>query len=437
MRKQYICAFFLALCAVLIPLPVQAQGGCAGGKCGITTTISPNAGPAGTQVSIRIESNSNQLGGKYEIWWSKSATMQSDDPTMVKLAEGKNDLMARSMEISLGIPEAAAGTNYLHFIRAGRAEQMQNFAFQITPAIVTKADRVTPRTSFPVEGTGFTALDSISFSMDGEPVEVICETDKLGSFNVDFPMPDTMAGTHVIKASAKKMFNQEATLRVKVSPYIRVEPSLPVVGQTATITGYGFASNSEVSISYDATRVTSSPSADKAGRFTYNFTVPETAEPTHRITATDKSGNQAVYELPVESNPPTTPTPVSPTSDRVGVFGAQLVTFTWMPARDDSGSVAYTLEVAENLNFFPLQPNMRRSNLDGTSAAMQLEPGTYYWRVQAVDGSGNKSKWALSPYPFQVGLINIWLVAGASLVLLIIFILLLRAFIQRVRGYYS
>jgi hypothetical protein len=159
----------------------------------VTTTISPNAGPTGTQVSIHVETNSNQLGGKYEIWWSKSSTMQEGDPSMVKLAEGKNDLMARSMDISLSIPEASTGTSYLHFIRAGRAEQMMNFAFQVTPAIMTSAERVTPRTAFPLEGTGFTALDRISLTMDGEPVDVPCETDSLGSFMVEFPMPDTMA----------------------------------------------------------------------------------------------------------------------------------------------------------------------------------------------------------------------------------------------------
>jgi hypothetical protein len=117
-------------------------------------------------------------------------------------------------------------------------------------------------------------------------------------------------------------------------------------------------------------------------------------------------------------------------------MGTQAVTFSWMPAKDDSGTVLYVVEIADNMNFFPLMPGMRRTNITDTSVTMNIEPGTYYWRVQAVDPSGNKSKWALSPYAFQVGLINIWLVIGASLVLLVIFIFLLRAFIQRVRGYY-
>jgi hypothetical protein len=81
-------------------------------------------------------------------------------------------------------------------------------------------------------------------------------------------------------------------------------------------------------------------------------------------------------------------------------------------------------------------PGMRRSGLSETSVTLNIEPGTYYWRVQAVDPSGNKSKWALSPYAFQVGLISLWAIIGVSLILIIIFVFLLRAFIQRIRGYY-
>ena len=96
----------------------------------------------------------------------------------------------------------------------------------------------------------------------------------------------------------------------------------------------------------------------------------------------------------------------------------------------------YTVEVADNLNFFPLTAGMRRSGLTDPTVTMNIEPGTYYWRVLAVDPSGNKSKWALSPYAFQVGLVSLWAIVGVSFILIIIFIFLLRAFIQRIRGYY-
>jgi hypothetical protein len=429
-----IFALFVAAFSMLLPLPVNAQG-CAGGKCGITTTLTPNSGPTGSQVQMSISSGAYPLDGKYEIWWSKNPTM-SDDPTAVKVAEGFNERLKQSINVSIAVPEASNGTNYFHYIKAGRAEQMLNFAFQVTASVILKQDKVAPQAVVTLAGTGFTVNDDISIFIDGDPVNASITSDKSGSFSGDLTIPDLSAGTHVIKASAKKMFNQEATIRFKLAPSIKIEPAIPSVGKTATVTGFGFAANTEVSVKYDDTTITNSPTSDKSGRFTYNFTVPATSVARHTLTATDKAGNIATWELPVESSPPTTPTPISPTSDRLGIMGAQPVTFTWMPSKDESGSVVYNLQVADNMNFFPLLPGMARSNLEQPTATINIEPGTYYWRVQAVDLSGNKSKWALSPYAFQVGLINFWLVIGASLVLLVIFILLLRAFIQRVRGYY-
>jgi hypothetical protein len=431
-----VFALSLAAFSALMPLPVDAQG-CAGGKCGITTTLTPSSGPTGSQVVISISSGAYPLDGNYEIWWSKSPTM-SDDPTTVKLGEGFNERLKQSVNMTVSVPEAPSGTNYFHFIKAGRAEQMLNFAFQVTPSITIKDDHVAPRSAATLTGTGFTVSDVVTFYIDGNPIAAASEidTDKMGSFTGQVPIPDLMSGTHVIKATAKKMFNQEATARFKTSAVIAVEPSTPVVGKTATVTGYGFSANTDVSIKFDSVVVASSPTSDKDGGFVYNFTVPQTSEPNHTITATDKNGNTATWTLPVENTPPSTPTPVSPASDRLGIMGAQGVTFTWIPAKDDSGTVLYTVEVADNMNFFPLMPGMRRTNITDTSVTMNIEPGTYYWRIQAADPSGNKSKWALSPYAFQVGLVNFWAVIGASLVLLVIFIFLLRAFIQRVRGYY-
>jgi hypothetical protein len=384
---------------------------------------------------ISISSGAYPLDGKYEIWWSKQATL-SDDPTSVKLAEGFNERLKQSISVTISVPEGSNGTNYFHYIKAGRSEQMMNFAFQVTPSIIMKEEKVSTRQTVSLSGTGFTINDVIAFYVDGEALEATASTDKLGSFSADITIPEVQAGTHVIKATAKKMFNQEATLRFKTAPTIKVEPVSPIVGKTATVSGYGFAPNTEVSIKFDQQVVTSSPTSDKTGSFVYNFTVPEVSSQSHIITATDKAGNVATYEPTIESSPPTTPTPITPTSDRFGFIGSQPVTFTWMPAKDDSGTVVYTLEVADNLNFFPLAPGMRKTGLTEASTIMNLEPGMYYWRIQAADPSGNKSKWALSPYAFQVGLINIWIVIIASIILIIIFILLLRAFIQRVRGYY-
>ncbi len=437
----YLCGIFvlfIALSALIPALPVDGQG-CAGGKCGITSTLSPNTGTTGTQVNLSIQSGAYPLDGKYEIWFSKSPTM-SDDPTAVKVAEGWNQRLQQSVSINISIPEASNGANYFHYIPSGRAEQMINFSCIITPSLILKSSQVSAGSSASLSGTGFSANDNVTMYIDGVANSLAANTNSLGSFNADLPIPVLVGGTHVIKATAAKLFNQDASVRFTIAASIKIEPSMPKVGETATITGDGFAALSHISIKFDDTVVADSPTTDKVGHFIYNFTVPDSSSARHSITATDASGasgSPATWDLPVQTTPPTTPTPVSPTSDRLGVMGSQPVTFTWMPSKDDSGGqVAYNLEVADNLNFFPLMPGMRRANIKDTQVTMTLDPGTYYWHIQAVDAVGNKSGWALSPYAFQVGLINMWLVVGASLVLLVVFILLLRAFIQRLKEYY-
>jgi len=94
------------------------------------------------------------------------------------------------------------------------------------------------------------------------------------------------------------------------------------------------------------------------------------------------------------------------------------------------------VEVGENLNFFPLKPGMKKSGLTQNICTFDIEPGTYYWRVRAVDGAGNAGEWAISPFPFKVGLLSIWSIVAGAVIFLIIFILLLRAFFRRLKEYY-
>jgi hypothetical protein len=156
------------------------------------------------------------------------------------------------------------------------------------------------------------------------------------------------------------------------------------------------------------------------------------------ITATDKAGNVATYGLPLEGEAPTGPSTIAPgeKQQRFGTLGAQLVTFTWTEVSDPSG-VTYILEIDDNLSFFPLEPGMRKTGLTQPTCTIRLEPGTYYWRVKAVDGAGNESDWALSPYPFKVGLLSGWYLAIGGLALLIVFIFAVRAFFRRIREYYK
>ena len=306
------------------------------------------------------------------------------------------------------------------------------------PGITVSPAKCTPRSTVTIKGTGFPAKNSgIKISFDGSDTGISPTTNDLGSFTAQFTLPDTMAGSHQFKAWDENLsFGDDVLAGLQVGPTIDMEPEHPDIGSEVTLTGCGFAARSTVSVKYDDVVVSNSPATDDTGNFTEKFTIPESSQSTHVITATDRAGNVATFGMDVESKPPEAPNPISPMEQRFGWFGAQPVIFTWGKVSDTSGTT-YVLEVDKSLRFFPLEPGMRKTGLTEPNAIITMQPGTYYWRVKAIDGAGNESPWSLSPYPFHVGFFSgIYLALGA-IIFVIIFIFIVRAFFRRVREYYK
>ena len=390
----------------------------------------------GTTVVLAIASTGFSLDGPYQVLWSKSPISDAGNYTLV--AEGnvaKGNAQATAI---FTIPEAAYGTNYVQFRRGWRPEDKPyNFIFNVLPGIQVSLPSGSPGGEVTIEGTGFPANDNIKLSFDGKPIDTAITTNNLGSFTCKFTVPETTAGKHEFKATADKMLSEYTVASLEVNPAISLEPKSAEVGQKVTLTGSGFATSSMVSIQFDDVTIDDSPKTDEIGNCTYTFNVPKSSKADHKVIATDKSGNTATYSLALESDAPSAPATITPgeKQQRFGTFGAQSVTFTWSEVSDPS-SVTYTLEIDDNLSFFPLEPGMRKTGLTGTTCSVKVEPGTYYWRVKAVDGAGNEGEWAISPYPFKVGFFSTWFLVIGSLLFLFLFILFVRAFLHRLREYF-
>jgi hypothetical protein len=355
------------------------------------------------------------------------------------LSKGEVPTGETKVTVSFTIPEATFGINYVEFLRGYRPESPYGFTFSVTPDIKVSPMSVTPGAEVTVNGTGFPENKAVELTFDGKDANLDITASGMGSFAADFAIPNTIAGKHEFEASVKNMsLGEDILASLNVVPRISLNPEHPNIGSEVTLCGCGFAGNSTVSIKYDETSVADSPSTDGNGNFSHNFIVPESAESNHVITATDKAGNVATYGLPLESDVPPAPNPLTPgeKQNRFGTFGSQLVSFSWTDVTDPSG-ITYILEIDDNLSFFPLEPGMRKTGLTKAGATVRLEPGTYYWRVKAVDGAGNESEWALSPYPFRVGLFSTWYLIIGGLIFAVIFILIVRAFFRRVREYYK
>lgn len=350
------------------------------------------------------------------------------------MAQGEAPKSTTKLTANFTIPEAAYGVNYVQLLRSWRPEAPYGFTFSVLPDIKASPASVSPGAQVSIKGTGFPANNKeIKLSFDGKDMNLDITSNELGGFTATFTIPETIAGRHEFKANVEGTYIEDTRASFEVRPKVSLEPKLPEIGKEVTLTGTGFAASSPVSIKYDDRAITDSPATNQSGSFSHKFNVPESSKDQHVITATDKAGNTATYGLPLEGEPPPMPSPLSPCQgERFGWFGPQPVTFRWEAVSDPSG-VTYTLEIGHNVKVWP--PAALRTNLTNTTCTLDLEPGTYYWRIKAVDGAGNESNWEYAPYPFNVGLFSIWYLIIGGLLFLFVFILIVRAFFRRLSEY--
>ena len=236
------------------------------------------------------------------------------------------------------IPEAAYGNNFVQFLRGWRPDTPYGFSFSVVPNLTVSPSPSSPHSSVTVKGTGFPAKNKdIKVLLDGNDTAMSIYTSDVGTFSGQLTIPETMAGSHTLKAYDENLSFGDITANLQIAPKISIEPQHPEIGSEVTLTGWGFASRSTVSVKYDDVAVSNSPITTDNGNFTETFTVPESSSETHIITATDRAGNVATSGMAAENKPPEAPNPISPVNQRFGWFGAQPVIFTWGEVSDPSG----------------------------------------------------------------------------------------------------
>ena len=378
------------------------------------------------------------MTGNYYLWlgfW-----IEKPDDKNFKLAEGSGGSNAYEVNISFVVPELPYNPiGYpLTFYNPRLNAEGPAFTFllKIEPSLQISPATAVPGNQASIQGNGFPANTVIALTLDGKALNTAVKTNDKGSFSATSTIPVTIGGNHEFKAAVPDTYNLEAKATFKLVPVITMAPDSPPVGSNATISGRGFAGRNEVSIEYDGTAISNLPTTDDSGSFSYTFKVPQASKSEHSVNATDKAGNRAVLGgVRLEVEAPPAPAPVKPTAQTFGWFGASVVSFAWTDVSDPSG-VSYILEIGDNLSFFPLGPGMRKTGLTTTSAMVNLKPGTYYWRVKAVDGAGNESPWTLSPYPFKVGVISITYLILGAIILVLVIVFAIRAAFRRIHEYY-
>jgi len=157
-------------------------------------------------------------------------------------------------------------------------------------------------TEVDIEGEDFAEREEITIYYDGDELDsdyiVECddETSSGGDLDCTIIIPPSAAGTHTILVTDESISDAEAEFTVDSE--IAVSPLHSPPGDVAEVTGSGFDSKEDVTITIDGEEV-ATKKTDSDGSFTVNFTVPELDEGTYDIEADDGS-NAVELEFTVD-----------------------------------------------------------------------------------------------------------------------------------------
>jgi hypothetical protein len=398
-----------------------------------------------------------------------SPTSQFTSTTSRTLKEGTAAKGTYTVTESFNVPQAAWGMYYVAFFLIGQGEptgSLYNSQFNVLPRLKAEPVSISPGATTTLYGTGFPANEPVTLTFDSTFTSINVSPNNTGSFTTSFIVPNAVSGQHNIGGRSDKLVSGLAPATILVVPGVTVDPKNPQSGAKVTISGRGFAANSNIAIKHNDLTVTNSPGTDSTGNFSYSFTLPADSAKSHTFTVADEDGHIITYS-PSIAGQKTTPAPLTtlvpqppsqpsnspsspntstamktlskpatmePKGQSFGILGAQPVNFIWSQV-SASGGVTYTLEIADNYNFSSVNPAMRVSGLTQTNFTMVLEPGTYYWRVKAADGTSNEGEWSYSLYSFKVGLFPTWVIAAGVIVYIILLCWLIKTLINRRNRY--
>ncbi|MDH7478238.1 MAG: hypothetical protein QHH17_07650, partial [Candidatus Bathyarchaeota archaeon] len=245
----------------------------------LTVNVSPSSGTV--PQTVQVYGHGASPCGDVEIWWDADGQGSALD---VLLGVVEANRWGR-YEICVTIPEAFCGA---HDITAWdkASGHSAGTKFTVKPQITLDPYSGPVGTEVTVEGTGFKRNVQIDIYYDGKlittnPAAVI--TNGVGSFSASFIVPESVYGSHTVKATDRygpPCWDEDTFF---VEPKIVLDPTQGPCGTKVTITGTGFDGCNYVDISFTCCLgktwwFTKKNETNEKGSFTYVFTIPCTLE---------------------------------------------------------------------------------------------------------------------------------------------------------------
>jgi len=257
-------------------------GGSATATFTVTTSVSLSVttGRVGTAVTV--------TGAGFAP--SSTVTIKYDDASLLT---APTDLAGGFVQV-ITIPNSPAGP---HTVSAVDDQGVTgSAAFTVTPSITVYPTSGIVGSSVVVTGAGYSGGSTITITFAGTPVSTtpsIITTDQYGAFTASFAAPNNPAGGWSVRAQDSSGLQSVATYTITTK--LTLSSTTGTVGTVVTAKGAGFAANSQITLTFDSTTLTTTPLSvvsDANGRFEASFTIPESMGQAHTIMASDAAGGR-------------------------------------------------------------------------------------------------------------------------------------------------
>jgi hypothetical protein len=288
-----ILALAVVLSLLLLAIPATPALGA------ITFTLSSYSGPVATVITVSGSGFAVSSSGY--VWFDTNGNSAIDAGEPQLSVTTITDVLPAG--ITLTVPTVPRATYYVRAdvpsVPAGTIEAYASFT--VTPKITLSASTGNVGDTVTVSGNGFAATAGITILFD-DVSKGTTTTTTTGTFSsVTFTVPDSVKGSHTVKAQETSATTNYTTATFTVSPEITLDPASGAVGDEVTVTGTGFAASSDIIISFDGDEVDigGDDSTSSKGSFESTFDVPEASRGGHTVKAEDEDDNYATATFTV------------------------------------------------------------------------------------------------------------------------------------------
>ncbi|MGA7677628.1 MAG: IPT/TIG domain-containing protein [Dehalococcoidia bacterium] len=263
-----VLSLFLALTVTLplillvSPAPVYA----------VSISVVPTSGTVSTSIQI----SGNGFSGRL-------ATIHWDD----QIALSKIPISETGeLTCNLKVPPASRGDHIIKITDDSNwTASTASTTFTVFPGITTPPP-VGQNASVTVIGNGFAASEKgIRVTWDGSVLPTSATANNLGTWSINFKIPETNRGEHFIGAFSNSTAASEiGEHRIIVAPFAKVKPTSGPVGTEITIDGFGFRTGEDgITITWDGEIILCNLVGGTDGSWSTTLNIPPCTKGYHTI----------------------------------------------------------------------------------------------------------------------------------------------------------